>query len=61
MKDLSEFDAIEFRVRGDGRAYMVNLQHQTFRPDDLFQAFMFTRGGPDWENIRVRNSTKPFY
>ncbi|EDV23761.1 uncharacterized protein TRIADDRAFT_57282 [Trichoplax adhaerens] len=53
LQDWSNFDAIEFRVRGDGRAYLVNLHHQTFRPDDLFQAFMFTRGGPDWESVRI--------
>ena len=52
--DLSDFDAFELRVRGDGRRFITNLQAPGMaRRDDLWQCFMFTRGGPEWENIRV--------
>jgi len=52
--DLSDFDALELRVRGDGRRFIANLQAPGMaRKDDLWQCFVFTRGGPEWENIRV--------
>ena len=52
--DLDNFDTIEIRLRGDGRSYFFNLQPESYNsPDDLYQAFLFTRGGPHWEIIRV--------
>ena len=50
--DMSVFDAFQLRVRGDGRKYMVNVQSPGLaRKDDIWQCFLFTRGGPEWENI----------
>lgn len=52
--DVSEFDAFELRVRGDGRKFIANVQSPGLaRKDDVWQCFMFTRGGPEWENITV--------
>ena len=42
-------------MRGDGRRFIANLQSPGLaRKDDLWQCFLFTRGGPEWESIRVR-------
>lgn len=42
------------RVRGDGRKYIFNVESPGMaRTDDLWQWFMFTRGGPEWEDIVV--------
>lgn len=52
--DLSEYDEFELRVRGDGRRFIANLQYPGLaRKDDVWQCFVFTRGGPEWEAIRV--------
>lgn len=52
--DVSEYDAFELRVRGDGRRFIVNIGAPGLaRKDDLWQCFLYTKGGPDWENIRV--------
>ena len=53
--DLSPYDALRLRVRGDGRKFVVNIQCQSLvKPTDVWQFFMFTRGGPYWEDITVR-------
>lgn len=53
--DISEYDGLKFRVRGDGRKFTVNIQSLSLaRQDDVWQSFMFTRGGPEWEDIKVR-------
>ena len=51
--ETSDFDGIEMKIRGDGRTYALNIQPESIRTDDLHQAFMYTRGGPFWEIIRV--------
>ena len=51
--DLDIFDTIELRLRGDGRSYFFNIHPESHSKDDLYQAFIFTRGGPYWEIIRV--------
>ncbi|EDO40199.1 predicted protein [Nematostella vectensis] len=51
--DTSEYDGIQMRIRGDGRTYALNIQPDSVRSDDLHQAFMYTRGGPYWETIRM--------
>ena len=52
--DISEYDAFELRVRGDGRRFIANVTAPTLgRKDDVWQCFVYTRGGPEWENIRV--------
>ena len=52
--DVSEYDAFELRVRGDGRRFIANITAPTLaRKDDVWQCFVYTRGGPEWENIQV--------
>ena len=54
LLDVSDFDAFEIRVRGDGRKFVANVKLPSLVPnDDLWQCFVFTRGGPEWEDIRV--------
>ncbi len=56
--NLSEYDAFQLRVRGDGRRFIANVQApQMARKDDVWQCFVFTRGGPEWEDIRVCGQT----
>ncbi|XP_072166653.1 complex I intermediate-associated protein 30, mitochondrial-like [Diadema setosum] len=54
--DLSPFNVLRMRVRGDGRAYMVNLiikGYFTDTHDDVWSYFMFTRGGPYWQDVSI--------
>ena len=45
--DLSDFDALAFRVRGDGRTYLANIRTQNWlvggQGHDVWQAFLFAR------------------
>ena len=55
LYDVSGYDALQLRVRGDGRRFIANLSAPSIgRKDDIWQAFVFTRGGPEWEDITVR-------
>lgn len=54
--DISDFDGIQMRLRGDGRTYAFNIQTHSIREDDIHQTFIHTRGGPLWEIVRVRLS-----
>ena len=55
--DLSFYDCIELIYRGDGRPYFVNIQTESMmlieNKYDLFQGFLFTKGGPYWERERI--------
>lgn len=58
--DLSEYDAFQIRVRGDGRRFIANIGAPGLgRKDDVWQCFVFTRGGPEWENITVCEISPP--
>lgn len=54
LHDLSEYNGLELQLRGDGRAYMLNIQTDGLQQDDIFQAFIYTRGGPSWQTVHVR-------
>ena len=55
--DISTYDAFVMRVRGDGRKYIFNVESPGLaRKDDLWQWFVFTRGGPQWEDIVVSDT-----
>ena len=57
LYDVSGYDALQLRVRGDGRRFIANLSAPSMgRKDDIWQSFVFTRGGPEWEDITVRIS-----
>ncbi|NWI18004.1 CIA30 protein, partial [Crypturellus soui] len=54
--DWSNFNCLYLRVRGDGRPWMINLYTDPYfshNKDDLYNYFMFTRGGPYWEDIKI--------
>ncbi|XP_051878545.1 complex I intermediate-associated protein 30, mitochondrial [Pristis pectinata] len=54
--DLSNFNTLHLRVRGDGRPWMVNIStsmYFTHHKDDLYNYFMFTRGGPYWQDVKI--------
>ena len=50
--NLSDYDGLEFHVRGNGCKFTVNVQTRDYIKDDLYQAFLITRGAwPFWEKI----------
>ncbi|NWX81941.1 CIA30 protein, partial [Nothoprocta ornata] len=54
--DWSNFNCLYLRVRGDGRPWMINIYTDPYfshHKDDLYSYFMFTRGGPYWEDIKI--------
>ncbi|CAH2327682.1 Hypothetical predicted protein [Pelobates cultripes] len=54
--DWSNFNTLHLRVRGDGRPWMVNVIHDTYftnQKDDLYSYFLYTRGGPYWEDVKI--------
>lgn len=54
--DWSQFNTLYLRVRGDGRPWMVNISEDTYiiqRKNQMYSYFMFTRGGPYWQEVKV--------
>ncbi|XP_033001508.1 complex I intermediate-associated protein 30, mitochondrial [Lacerta agilis] len=54
--DWSNFNTLVLRVRGDGRPWMINIYTDPYfshQKDDIYNYFMYTRGGPYWEEIKV--------
>ncbi|XP_071801718.1 complex I intermediate-associated protein 30, mitochondrial-like [Asterias amurensis] len=54
--DLTAFNSLNLRLRGDGRAYMVNILTEgyfTDHHDDIWSYFLFTRGGPYWQDVNI--------
>ncbi|XP_006883057.1 PREDICTED: complex I intermediate-associated protein 30, mitochondrial [Elephantulus edwardii] len=54
--DWSQFNSLYLRVRGDGRPWMVNIKEDTDiiqKKDQLYSYFMFTRGGPYWQEVKI--------
>ncbi|XP_032882492.1 complex I intermediate-associated protein 30, mitochondrial [Amblyraja radiata] len=54
--DLSNFNTLYLRIRGDGRPWMVNISsvmYFTHHKKDLYNYFMFTRGGPYWQDVKI--------
>ena len=46
-------NALEVVCRGDGRTYVLNVRTDGLGPEDMFQAAIYTRGGPLWQRARV--------
>ena len=57
LHDLTRYNGLELCVRGDGRTYIVNIRTDGYQPDDVFQAFLYTRGGPLWQTVQVMPSS----
>uniref|UniRef100_A0A9L0S654 Complex I intermediate-associated protein 30, mitochondrial n=1 Tax=Equus caballus TaxID=9796 RepID=A0A9L0S654_HORSE len=54
--DWSQFNTLYLRVRGDGRPWMVNIREDTDiiqRKNQMYSYFMFTRGGPYWQDVKI--------
>ncbi|KAM9147591.1 complex I intermediate-associated protein 30, mitochondrial isoform 1-T2 [Pangshura tecta] len=54
--DWSNFNSLYLRIRGDGRPWMINIYtnpYYSHQKDDLYSYFMFTRGGPYWQEIKI--------
>ncbi|XP_017386482.1 complex I intermediate-associated protein 30, mitochondrial [Cebus imitator] len=54
--DWTQFNTLYLRVRGDGRPWMVNIIQDTDfiqRKNQLYSYFMFTRGGPYWQEVKI--------
>ncbi|KAM6917953.1 complex I intermediate-associated protein 30, mitochondrial isoform 1-T2 [Lycodopsis pacificus] len=54
--DLSSFNTLHLRVRGDGRPWMINIATETYfshQKDDIYNYFLYTRGGPYWQDVKI--------
>ncbi|XP_053447706.1 complex I intermediate-associated protein 30, mitochondrial-like [Nycticebus coucang] len=54
--DWSQFNTLYLRVRGDGRPWMVNIKEDSDfiqRKNRMYSYFMFTRGGPYWQEVKI--------
>ncbi|XP_068109457.1 complex I intermediate-associated protein 30, mitochondrial [Hyperolius riggenbachi] len=54
--DWSDFNTLHLRIRGDGRPWMLNIQSDTYfthHQYDLYHYFLFTRGGPYWQDVKI--------
>ncbi|XP_054651546.1 complex I intermediate-associated protein 30, mitochondrial [Dunckerocampus dactyliophorus] len=54
--DWSSFNTLHLRVRGDGRPWMINIAAETYfshQKDDIYNYFLYTRGGPYWQDVKV--------
>jgi len=52
--DLSGYDGIALRVKGDGQTLKLNIKTDTFsEPEDTYQASFDTSEGGDWVNVFI--------
>ncbi|XP_006616637.2 complex I intermediate-associated protein 30, mitochondrial [Apis dorsata] len=55
--DWIEYNEIVLRVRGDGRTYMLNILQKNLKFTEvnnfIYHYFMYTRGGPYWQIVRI--------
>lgn len=54
--DWTGFNSLHLRVRGDGRPWMINIAADNYfshQKDDLYSYFLFTRGGPYWQDVKI--------
>ncbi|XP_061649986.1 complex I intermediate-associated protein 30, mitochondrial [Phyllopteryx taeniolatus] len=54
--DWSSFNTLHLRVRGDGRPWMINIATETYfshQKDDFYHYFLYTRGGPYWQEVKI--------
>ncbi|KAL2099173.1 hypothetical protein ACEWY4_005653 [Coilia grayii] len=54
--DLSDFNILHLRVRGDGRPWMINIGIENYfshQKDDIYSYFLYTRGGPYWQDVKI--------
>ncbi|XP_013880465.1 complex I intermediate-associated protein 30, mitochondrial [Austrofundulus limnaeus] len=54
--DWTSFNTLHLRIRGDGRPWMVSIATETFyshQADDQYNYFLYTRGGPYWQDVKI--------
>lgn len=54
--DWANYNELVLRIRGDGRCYMLNILQQQMSGVTQylgFHYFMYTRGGPYWQIVRI--------
>ncbi|XP_055025948.2 complex I intermediate-associated protein 30, mitochondrial isoform X2 [Misgurnus anguillicaudatus] len=54
--DWSNFNTLHMRIRGDGRPWMINVSAETYfshQRDDIYSYFLYTRGGPYWQDVKI--------
>lgn len=54
--DWTTFNTLHLRVRGDGRPWMINIAAETYfshQKDDIYCYFLYTRGGPYWQDVKI--------
>ncbi|XP_037550569.1 complex I intermediate-associated protein 30, mitochondrial [Nematolebias whitei] len=54
--DLSSFNTLHLRIRGDGHQWMIIINSETYfshHKDDLYVYFLYTRGGPYWQDVKI--------
>ncbi|KAM9355702.1 complex I intermediate-associated protein 30, mitochondrial isoform 1-T4 [Pholidichthys leucotaenia] len=54
--DWSSFNTLHLRVRGDGRPWMISIAAETYfshQDDDMYNYFLYTRGGPYWQEVKI--------
>ncbi|XP_059208969.1 complex I intermediate-associated protein 30, mitochondrial [Centropristis striata] len=54
--DWTSFNTLHLRVRGDGRPWMINITTEMYfahNQDDMYHYFLYTRGGPYWQDVKI--------
>ncbi|XP_077416135.1 complex I intermediate-associated protein 30, mitochondrial [Vanacampus margaritifer] len=54
--DWSGFNTLNLRVRGDGRPWVIIIGTETYfshQKDDIYSYFLYTRGGPYWQEVKI--------
>ncbi|XP_028677406.1 complex I intermediate-associated protein 30, mitochondrial [Erpetoichthys calabaricus] len=54
--DWSNFNTLYLRIRGDGRPWMMNIATETYfqhQKNDMYNYFLYTRGGPYWQDVKI--------
>ncbi|TKS87079.1 Complex I intermediate-associated protein 30 [Collichthys lucidus] len=54
--DWTTFNTLHLRVRGDGRPWMITVGAETYfahQKDDMYCYFLYTRGGPYWQDVKI--------
>ncbi|XP_048830164.1 complex I intermediate-associated protein 30, mitochondrial [Brienomyrus brachyistius] len=54
--DWTSFNTLHLRIRGDGRPWMINIATETYfshQKNDMYNYFLYTRGGPYWQDVKI--------
>jgi len=56
VRDCSDFQGLEMKIRADARMYAVNVTGKSFFPDDLYQGFIQQQeplSGDEWTTVTL--------